>query len=55
MLNIGTEPGKGREVDEQTSDILMANPNINFVGNVETKDILTSPCEVLITDGFIHR
>ena len=52
LLNIGTEPGKGREVDEQTYDILMANPNINFVGNVETNDILTSPCEVLITDGF---
>ena len=52
LLNIGTEPGKGREVDEQTYDILMANPNINFVGNVETKDILTSPCEVLLTDGF---
>ena len=52
LLNIGTEPGKGREVDQLTHDLLKANPNINFVGNVETKEILTADCEVLLTDGF---
>ena len=52
LLNIGTEPGKGREVDQQTYERLMANHTINFVGNVETKEILTSDCDVLLTDGF---
>lgn len=52
LLNIGTEPGKGREVDQQTYERLMANQSINFIGNVETKEVLTAKCEVLLTDGF---
>lgn len=52
LLNIGTEPGKGREVDQKTYDLLEANENIEFFGNVETKEILSTPCEILLTDGF---
>ena len=52
LLNIGTEPGKGREVDQQTYQRLMDNQQINFIGNVETKEILTADCEILLTDGF---
>ena len=52
LLNIGTEPGKGREVDQQTYERLMANQQINFIGNVETKEVLTADCEILLTDGF---
>jgi glycerol-3-phosphate acyltransferase PlsX len=52
LLNIGTEPGKGREVDQLTYERLMANQQINFIGNVETKEILTADCEILLTDGF---
>lgn len=52
LLNIGTEPGKGREVDKEAFEALEKSPNINFYGNVETKDILTTPCDILITDGF---
>lgn len=52
LLNIGTEKGKGRPVDNETYDLLEANPNVSFYGNVETKDILTSPCDIFITDGF---
>lgn len=52
LLNIGTEPGKGREVDQETYKMLDEDPLINFYGNVETKDILTSPCDIFVTDGF---
>ncbi len=52
LLNIGTEPGKGRELDKETFKLLTDSPRINFVGNIETKEILTNECEVLITDGF---
>ena len=52
LLNIGTEPGKGREVDQLTYERLMANQQINFIGNVETKEVLTADCEILLTDGF---
>lgn len=52
LLNIGTEPGKGREVDQETYERLMGNQTINFAGNVEPKEILTNDCDVLLTDGF---
>jgi len=52
LLNIGTEEGKGREVDQETYQLFKANPNINFVGNIETKDILNPDCEIMMTDGF---
>ncbi len=52
LLNIGTEPGKGRDLDKETFKLLTDSPRINFYGNVETKEILTNECDVLITDGF---
>jgi glycerol-3-phosphate acyltransferase PlsX len=52
LLNIGTEEGKGRPVDVETYDVLKASKEINFYGNVESSQILTTDCNVLITDGF---
>lgn len=52
LLNIGTEKGKGRPIDNETYDLLSQSENINFYGNVETKEILTSNCDIFITDGF---
>lgn len=52
LLNIGTEPGKGRQLDKETFDLLSNNEHINFYGNVEPKEILTNECDVLVTDGF---
>ncbi len=52
LLNIGTEPGKGRDLDKEVFNILTESPRINFYGNVETKEILTNECDILITDGF---
>lgn len=52
LLNIGTEAGKGREIDKEVFKLLEENEHINFVGNVEPKDILNPPCDILISDGF---
>ena len=52
LLNIGTEAGKGRELDKEVSILFEKNKNINFVGNVEPKEILNPPCDILISDGF---
>ena len=52
LVNIGTEPGKGREQEKEVYKLLEADPNINFFGNVEPKDVLTTKCDILITDGF---
>lgn len=52
LLNIGVEPGKGREQDRETFKVLTENPNINFYGNVEPTEILNTPCDLLVNDGF---
>lgn len=52
LINIGSEPGKGREVDREAFNLLSNDPHINFFGNVEPKELLTTDCDILITDGF---
>ena len=51
-LNIGTEPGKGRDLDQEVYDLLMKDKRINFMGFVETNKILTTDCDVLVVEGF---
>jgi len=52
LLNIGSEPGKGRELDKAVSILFAANKKINFIGNVEPKEIMDPPCDIIISDGF---
>ena len=52
LLNIGSEKGKGREVDNQAFELLEKTPGINFVGNIEPNTVLTSDCNIFVTDGF---
>ncbi|QKY71597.1 phosphate acyltransferase PlsX [Lentibacillus sp. CBA3610] len=51
LLNIGTEEGKGNELTKKAFNQLKEAP-INFVGNVEARDILSGVADVVITDGF---
>lgn len=52
LLNNGTEECKGTPTVQATYKLLKENEHINFVGNVESKEIPNSPCDVLVTDGF---
>lgn len=52
LINIGTEEAKGRELDIAAYELLKSNPYVNFIGNVETKEILTTPANILVSDGF---
>ena len=52
LLNIGSEPGKGREVDKEAYYLLKDDKNINFYGNIEPKEMLYSDCDILLSDGF---
>lgn len=52
LVNIGEEEGKGRPIDLETYELLKNSEHINFYGNVEANNILTSECDVMITDGF---
>ena len=51
LLNVGTEMEKGTEV-LQAAYRLLADSDLDFVGNVEGRDILLHACDVLVCDGF---
>ena len=51
LLNIGTEEGKGNELTKAAYEVLSKAP-INFIGNVESRDLLTGVADVVVTDGF---
>jgi phosphate acyltransferase len=51
LLNIGTEEKKGNELTKQTFELLKTAP-INFIGNVEARDLLDGVADVVVTDGF---
>jgi glycerol-3-phosphate acyltransferase PlsX len=52
LLNIGEEREKGNELTRETWPLLAKAP-INFVGNVEAKEILTGNVDVVVCDGFV--
>jgi len=55
LLNIGAEDAKGRPEHKEAFELLSkANEEgfINFVGNIEGRDIFTADCDVIIADGF---
>ena len=51
LLSIGEEEGKGNALTREVYDRLQHSP-LNFVGNVEGKDIMNGEVEVVISDGF---
>jgi glycerol-3-phosphate acyltransferase PlsX len=53
LLNIGEEPGKGSELVAETYGLLAAEPGINFVGNIEGRDIVGGGYDVVVCDGFV--
>ena len=51
LLNIGTEEEKGRELEQQTYELLKKS-GLNFVGNTEAREVPLSAVDVIVTDGF---
>lgn len=52
LLSVGTEPGKGNKLSKDAYP-LFETGNFNFVGNVESREILNGVCDVVICDGFV--
>jgi glycerol-3-phosphate acyltransferase PlsX len=52
LLSIGEEATKGNPLVKATHQLLLATPSVNFVGNVEGRDFIPSPVDVIVTDGF---
>ncbi len=52
LLNVGTEAEKGDLLRKETYGILSASDKINFVGNMESRDLLSGKYDVVVCDGF---
>lgn len=51
LLSIGEEKGKGRDIERVAHALIEASP-VEFVGNIEGRDVATDKVDVIVTDGF---
>ena len=52
LLSIGEEPGKGDTLRKETYELLSEASGLNFIGNVEGRDVMSTTVDVVVTDGF---
>ncbi|MBI5099266.1 MAG: phosphate acyltransferase PlsX [Nitrospirae bacterium] len=52
LLGIGEEDAKGNELTKESGKLLR-NSHVNFIGNVEGKDIFAGEADVVVCDGFV--
>jgi glycerol-3-phosphate acyltransferase PlsX len=52
LLNNGLEETKGNAAAVEAFALLRQQPRLNFIGNVEGRDILAGNCDVIVCDGF---
>jgi glycerol-3-phosphate acyltransferase PlsX len=53
LMSIGEESTKGNEVTLMANKLLSDDHSLNFIGNVEGRDVLKGTCDVVICDGFV--
>ena len=53
LLSIGEEEGKGNTLVKEAYDIFKMAQNLNFVGNVEGRDLFTGDMDIIVCDGFV--
>ncbi|MBK5253766.1 MAG: phosphate acyltransferase PlsX [Peptostreptococcaceae bacterium] len=51
LLNIGIEPNKGDKLHKEAY-VLLEGSQLNFIGNVEGRDVPAGACDVIVADGF---
>ena len=52
LLNIGEEPTKGNSVSIEAHKLLAESKELNFVGNIESRDLFLGKADVIVCDGF---
>ena len=55
LVSIGEEPGKGDQLRKETYPLLVEaaeSADLNFIGNVEGRDVMTNDVDVVVADGF---
>lgn len=53
LVNIGAEEEKGNALTKETYQLLKNLPDINFVGNIEARDIPSGDADVIVCDAFV--
>jgi phosphate acyltransferase len=53
LLSIGEEDAKGNPLTKESRKLMRDEPQINFVGNVEGRDLFTGIVDVVVCDGFV--
>lgn len=53
IMSIGSEEAKGNEIVKRVREMIKADPKINFVGNIEGRDIFNGICDVAVCEGFV--
>jgi glycerol-3-phosphate acyltransferase PlsX len=51
LLSVGEEEGKGNDLTREAYDLLKES-RLNFIGNIEGRDVYNGQCDVIVTDGF---
>ncbi len=52
LMNVGEEEGKGNIITQATYPLLKENTQINFIGNIEGRDLFNDKADVIVCDGF---
>lgn len=53
LINNGEEEGKGNSLALESYELLKENRQLNFIGNIEGRDLFTGKADVLVCDGFV--
>ena len=53
IMSIGSEDAKGNEIVKKARDLYKSDPNMNFIGNIEGRDIFSGVCDVAVCEGFV--
>lgn len=53
LMSIGEEDAKGNDLVKRTREYLKSDPQLNFIGNLEGRDIFEGKCDVVICEGFL--
>lgn len=53
LVSIGEEDAKGNALVREARNLIKSSPDLNFVGNMEGRDIFAGGCDVFVCDGFV--
>ena len=53
LMSIGQEDAKGNEIIKRARELMKSDAEMNFIGNIEGRDIFKGVCDVAVCDGFV--